>query len=467
MTSLRGRAVELVGEAFSGGAEDPTALQLQADELYGMEEALAARVRAMFRAAGWQERSLEVAKAAVRREHLLKDAALMMNRYATDKQVIRRRLEVRFEGESGFDAASGDEAGVTRGFYADVAEALLSSETVAGVHCSRLCSLESDSGKTMSKPMDIEDSTTEDSKLPLWIPDMDSGAQVVIPTPHADEKSNPGLFPRPLPPYHPQMDEILKRFRFTGRLFAAAMRDGFMFPLPLSSSFLKLVQHGVDRAIPDNTKETAGLDDPVLTASDLPRPGFLGGEVYAADAHICRALDKLDAADPPLQRPELMRRYNELASDKNFARIAFGKTYECSFEDYFQDRVFVDPLDPAQDENAVPLCPKGSQKALTVFNVREWVALAKKFFLLDGVVAQAVAFRKGVDDFFPSRYVLLLPQRSYSTMSVALVTMWKSGTRVLSARSSNWMVAREPRRPWSNGLVCCCWNKAIVPGNGC
>ena len=38
MTTLRARAVELVGEAFSGGAEDPTALQLQADELYGMEE---------------------------------------------------------------------------------------------------------------------------------------------------------------------------------------------------------------------------------------------------------------------------------------------------------------------------------------------------------------------------------------------------------------------------------------------
>lgn len=31
MNSLRARAVELVGEAFSGGAEDPTALQLQAD----------------------------------------------------------------------------------------------------------------------------------------------------------------------------------------------------------------------------------------------------------------------------------------------------------------------------------------------------------------------------------------------------------------------------------------------------
>jgi hypothetical protein len=38
MASLRARAVELVGEAFSGGAEDPTALQLQADgKLYRYE----------------------------------------------------------------------------------------------------------------------------------------------------------------------------------------------------------------------------------------------------------------------------------------------------------------------------------------------------------------------------------------------------------------------------------------------
>jgi len=401
MASLRGRAVELVGEAFSGGAEDPTALQLQADELYGMEEALAARVRAMFRAAGWQEHSLQVAKAAVRRENLLLDASVMMDRYTSDKQVIRRRLEVRFEGESGFDAAAGDEAGVTRGFYADVAEALLSSDIVAGVHCSRLCSPVA----AMEKPqqMEIDDAPAEDSKLPLWIPDMDSQNSVTIPTPRADEKSAPGVFPRPLPPYHPQMDEVLKKFRFMGRLFASAMRDGFMFPLPLSSSFLKMVQHSGN--ISAREKEAVGVDHPVLSASDLPRPGFLGGEIYAADAHICRALDKLDAADPPLSRPELQRRYNELSKDKNFARIAFGKTYDCSFEDYYQDRVFVDPLDPGQDENAVPLCSKGFQKSITIYNVREWVALSKKYFLHDGVLSQANAFRQGVEDFFPSRYL--------------------------------------------------------------
>jgi hypothetical protein len=401
MASLRGRAVELVGEAFSGGAEDPTALQLQADELYGMEEALASRVRAAFRAVKWKEHSLEVAKAAVHRETLLLDADAIMEKYAADEALNRRRLEIRFDGESGFDAASGDEAGVTRGFYADVAELLLSSDTVAGVYCSNNCT-EVAAAASLSKaqPMDVDESQNESPKLPLWIPDMDSSGQVVIPTPRSDPRSGLGVFPRPLPRYHPQIQDVLEKFRFMGRLFAAAMRDGFMFPLPLSSAFLKLVQNG-------GTTDVAATFDTLLTTNDLPRSGFLGGEIHAAEAHICRALDKLDAADPPLSRHELQRRYDEIANDKNFARIALGKSYDCSFEDYFQDRTFVDPLDPAQDENAAPLCPKGHKKSVTVYNVREWVALAKKFFLHDGVIGQALSFRRGVEDFFPADYLRL------------------------------------------------------------
>ena len=396
MASLRARAVELVGEAFSGGAEDPTALQLQADELYGMEEALAARVRAMFRAANWKEHQLQVAKAAVRREHLLSDAYAVMDSYVSDPKAMRRRLEVRFENESGFDAASGDEqAGVTRGFYADVASALLSTDLVAGVDCSRSCASDTEIGKP--KSINIE-ASAEAKKLPLWIPDTMEG--VVIPTPRADEKSIPGLYPRPLPKYHPQMDEVKHRYRFMGRLFASGMRDGFMFPLPLSTSFLKLVQHGP--GLFDSLSENL-----ILSSSDLPRPGFLGGEIYAAEAYICRKLDKLDSADPPLPRHELMRQYDELATDKDFARVAFGKAYDCSFDDWFQDKVFVDPLDPAQDGNAVPLCPKGASKKVTVFNIREWVALAKKYFLQDGVVTQAAAFRQGIEDFFPAKYLRL------------------------------------------------------------
>lgn len=401
MASLRARAVELVGEAFSGGAEDPTALQLQADELYGMEEALATRVRAAFRAVKWKEHALEVAKAVIRRGNLLADADTIMSRYAADTKINRRRLEVRFEGESGFDAASGDEAGVTRGFYADVAEALLSADLVANVFCSHSCSPAAASASLKAEVMELDDAQKEATKLPLWIPDMDSSGQVVIPTPRADERSGLGVYPRPIPKYHPQMDEILDKFRFMGRLFAAAVRDGFMFPLPLSASFLKLVQRGSLEIIDDDSWED------LVDMSDLPRPGFLGGEIYAAEIHICRALDHLDASHPPLSRHELQRKYDEVARDQTFARVALGKSYECSFEDYFQDRTFVDPLDPAQDENAHPLCPKGHLEGVTVFNVRKWVALAKRFFLYDGVIAQAMAFRRGIEDFFSADFLCL------------------------------------------------------------
>ena len=78
--------------------------------------------------------SLESVKAVVCRDSLLSDAAFVMDKYSTASCLRERRLEVRFEGESGFDAASGDEAGVTRGFYADVAEALLSCDHVARIH---------------------------------------------------------------------------------------------------------------------------------------------------------------------------------------------------------------------------------------------------------------------------------------------------------------------------------------------
>ena len=433
MASLRARAVELVGEAFSGGAEDPTALQLQADELYGMEEALASRVKAAFRAEHWEEHALQVAKAAVHRDLLLSDAAAVMHKYANDDKICRRRLEVRFDGESGFDAASGDEAGVTRGFYADVAEALLSCETIAGVSLAPVCP------NVSAVALDTIVSVPAHGlpcRLPLWIPDVDASGHVIIPTPRADPRSAIGVYPRPLSSCHPQLNEVLVQFRFIGRLFAAAMRDGFMFPLPLSSAFLKLVQHGSElanlsgswggllsssslnagsSALPntnDNIDESVGSGrvadrDVLLTKQDLPRPGFLGGEVFAVDEHICQALDRLDELDPQLSRTELESRYREVAADKNFARAALGKSYDCSFDDYFQDRTFVDPLDPTQGLDAAPLCPNGHRKAVTIYNIREWVALAKDFILHDGVIAQALAFRRGVEDFFSGDYLRL------------------------------------------------------------
>jgi HECT-domain (ubiquitin-transferase) len=353
-----------------------------------------------------QEHVLDVAKAVVRRTHLLSDATSTMQRF-TEGDVCNRRLEVRFEGESGFDAASGSEAGVTRGFYADVAESLLSTENVASIYCSTPCAIRIALSPTEDR-IDVDAKQPKQLELPLWIPDLDASGQVVIPTPRAATRSAPGVFPRPLPHYHPQMSQVLDRFRLMGRLFAAAIRDGFMFPLPLSSSFLKLVQRGGPLVSYNrDASKTASADLPFLTSSDLPRPGFLGGEVAAAEAFVCRALDSVDANDPPLSSLELERRYKEIALDRKFARVALGKLFDCSFEDYFQDRTFVDPLDPTQGEDAVPLCPGGHRKHVTIYNVREWVSLCKKFMLHDGVMAQAEAFRLGIEDFFAVTYLRL------------------------------------------------------------
>ncbi|KAI2490933.1 negative regulation of histone ubiquitination [Fragilaria crotonensis] len=461
MTALRGRAVELVSEAFSGGAEDPTALQLQADELYGMEEALGARVHAAFRAQGWRERSLQCAKAAVRRDKLLSDAATVMERYAGDSMIRQRRLEIRFSGESGFDAASGDEAGVTRGFFADVAEALLCCQHVSPSTHRPSCP--PDFGSSMQTypftPTNV-DLDEQSSRLPLWIPDLDSTGKVVIPTPRANSRSTPGVYPRPLSQDDPQMEAVKEQFRFMGRVFACALRERFMFPLPLSCSFLRLVQiyaegrgdaslennaeygtpRGCAKKTPDCTASRPVEDDATdeysleentpttgstfareadggasrrracdslqgLVSLDLPRPGFLGGEVYAVEQHICTELDVIDAMN--LSESETAKRYAEVAANPKFAQTGFGKSYECSFEEYMEGKTFVDPLDSSQGPLATPLCTNGHEREVNIFNVREWVRLAKQFILVDGVIEQAKAFREGVDDFFPTTYLRL------------------------------------------------------------
>lgn len=456
MAALRGRAVELVGEAFSGGAEDPTALQLQADELYGMEEALGARVNAAFRAQRWQERSLQCAKAAVRRSHLLADAWTVMDRYTKNKMYRQRRLEVRFDGESGFDAASGDEAGVTRGFYADVAEAFLSCENILSTGSGLICHPGSES-PLLAENSAVKGTSTIHEKLPLWIPDLDASFKVVIPTPRANPQSSPGIYPRPLSPDHEQMPSIKRQFRLIGRIFAGAIRDGFMFPLPLSSAFLQLVQNcdgitvtrsrsaplqpvqklsGISRSAmqeqldasdeyscEENTPTTGnakGLTEfysPVqlkaatnqlkncLDSYNLPRPGFLGGEVFAVEEHICNSLNQIDSMN--LRKDEAEKRYLQIASERSFARKAFGKTYDCSFEEYFENKTFVDPLDPTQGAFSTPLCPNGHLREVTIFNVRDYVLLCKQFILCDGVLEQAKAFREGICDFFPARFIRL------------------------------------------------------------
>jgi len=229
-----------------------------------------------------------------------------------------------------------------------------------------------------------------------------------------------------------------------GRLFAAALRDRFIFPLPFSVSFLKLVQSRsftedsimlsgvieslrqysinpssssttVDNNSCTSSAQASSESSPViqgekgdlsslyqnqlslraltttkgcLESLDLPRPGFLGGEIYAVEHYICAALDNLEETEPNLTKEELRQRRQEIAADKSFARKALGESYDGSFEECFEDRTFVK-------------------------NVCPWVALAisKQVVSFDGIVAQADAFCQAVSVFFCVDAFLLLSPR--------------------------------------------------------
>ena len=111
-----------------------------------------------------------------------------MDKYSTASCLRKRRLEVRFEGESGFDAASGDE-----GFYADVAEALLSCDHVAGIHLVSTFPKEECMPKSYLHGEEMS-SGSKRTRVPLWIPDVDPSNSTTIPSPRADRSTTLGGF---------------------------------------------------------------------------------------------------------------------------------------------------------------------------------------------------------------------------------------------------------------------------------
>ena len=147
--------------------------------------------------------------------------------------------------------------------------------------------------------------------------------------------------------------------------------SGYFMP-----SFFKLVQYSGENSLPQFDPAhglRAGAGDMkqlgyVLSSDDLPRPGFLGGEVFAVEQHICHVLDQIDQENQYLSNAEREREYKVVATDKNFARTALGKNYDCSFNEYFQDKTFVDPLDPTQGITAHPLCSNGCDRSVTIHN---------------------------------------------------------------------------------------------------
>ncbi|GMI11426.1 hypothetical protein TrRE_jg3934, partial [Triparma retinervis] len=415
MEAIRQRAVALMQEAFSVDAEDPMALQLQADELYTLEESLKSQVASAFKRQRWAEHWLKSAKGVVSRKNLLADAQQVLSSYAMNSSARRRRLEIQFTGESGFDAASGEQAGVTRGFYADVAGEMMRGERAKG-------SVEEDEKE---KDSNVDSPSEPDAEM--WIRDIDPSGTVIIPTPRASTTSVPGLFPLPVAPGSTEKEIVCNKFRMLGRLFASALRDGFLVPLPLSFEFITLIQRCDDpEEAPDEGSEGNNMstsfssfdmedvdavifegddDDLILGVEDLPRPGFVGGEIYGIHAHICSQLKTIN--DSSTSERKKMEKREEVASNKDFARKALNAKYDCSFNDYVAGRVFVDPFDVSQSDG-FELCVGGRQMEVTIDNVQEYIALCKRWILHEGIISQAQSFRAGVNDFFPSACLSLL-----------------------------------------------------------
>ncbi|GMH67366.1 hypothetical protein TrLO_g5893 [Triparma laevis f. longispina] len=404
--AIRQRAIALMQEAFSEDAEDPMALQLQADELYTLEESLKSQVATAFKRQRWSEHWLQSAKGIVRRSKLLGDAAYIMAAYAQNESARRRRLEIQFTGESGFDASSGEQAGVTRGFYADVALEVMS----------------------LSKPTSTspKNPLTTKPKPNLWIPDIDPSGTTVMPTPRANSGSMIGVYPLPIHSSNPNHTQICKHFRMLGRLFASALRDGFLVPLPLSLEFIKLVQSaeivegeegkevtfkeedfmsmsGSSNEAMEDVEEGGEEGDLILGSSDLPRPGFLGGEIYALEKFIVEPLRSIMGGREE-GREEKIR---NLVEDETFCKRAFNVTYSCSFSTYVEGKTFVDPFDVSQ-KSGFELKLGGAEIPVTIENVEEYVGLCKRWILHEGVIAQARYFRSGVGDFFNADMLSLL-----------------------------------------------------------
>ena len=359
INAINARANALMEEAFSPDMSDPAAIQIQANELYNLEEQLRAQVATAFKRQRWAEHWLQSAKGVVSRENILSDGKQFMESYANNARANRRRLEIQFKGESGFDAAAGEQAGVTRGFYSDVARAF-SEIGAAGVD--------------------------------LWIADVDSegGQKEIIPTPRAEGDSEPGLFPRPIGRGNKDYKEVCDLFKFMGRVFAAAMRDGFLVPLHLSCAFWRVLRGGEGEELRDG---------------DLPRPSFLGGGVYALTKFMSK-IEKIDV-NRDITRREKMKRREELENDPGFGREYLGQNYDLSFLDYIENKTFIDPLS-AGEEGCHELKPGGREIAVTSENCAEYCSLCKKFILSDGIVGQARAFRSGFNDFIPAHFALNL-----------------------------------------------------------
>jgi E3 ubiquitin-protein ligase TRIP12 len=231
------------------------------------------------------------------------------------------------------------------------------------------------------------------------------------------------LFPLPLPRGAPKQHvaAVCARFRFLGRLMAAACRDGFCVPLPLSRHFLHLARGGS------------------LSHAALPPPSAVGGVVYAYAA-VAANLAAADCACASGETSDAERRLRyEAEAEAEFACARLGMGSPLSLRDTLAAACtsFVCPLTGA------PLCVDGGSRDVTVDNLQEFVSLVAQFWLADGVSQQASAFRLGVSDLCQDADVLLAP------FSLTELQTLLCGTRTVEWSQSELLRALRPAAPYT------------------
>lgn len=280
---------------------------------------------------------------------LLRDAERVVELTHTSKAT----LEVQFADEGGF----GD--GVTQSFYTTVASELLAvadADTAAPGACaaSPLC-----------------------GAFGLWTEHLP--ASVTEYRGRSYLHSHRGLFPRPLPQGGEGTEYACGKLRFLGRLMAKALRDGFTVPLPLSGHFFAAV---------------LGEDLP-LEALASPGDGCVG-EFVGAAAKFAAALRRRHSG---LTGEELAAARTEAAGKagwgQEFLGLREGEVMTWSFDQYVSSCgvVFCET-----GLGGPELCPGGGARSLDVHCLEEFVELAARWWLRDGVAAQVAAFRAGVED---------------------------------------------------------------------
>jgi len=197
----------------------------------------------------------------------------------------------------------------------------------------------------------------------------------------------------------PQREEAVRRFRFLGRLFGQALREGFIVPLPLAEDVFSLV-----------------LGDS-LGSSHLPRPGFgVTGELVGAFADFAAELVAGEAERVATaraeERPEPTLEEQRAWRKEQAERMDFGERFlaprdgtehaatqePMSFERYLS---LVEPCFVETGLGGALLRPGGESIPVTLDNVQEFSEEAARFWFESGVVDQVEAFRAGLNDVFP------------------------------------------------------------------